>query len=117
MDLYHYVLNSSGVSNELKYPVALLTADEAALAGSGSGSSSTAYSGESYLRSGSTIWLLSPSYRSSSGPVDALSLHEDGYLRDAFVSYSYGVRPVVSLKPGTQIESGAGTSTNPWIIK
>ena len=29
---------------------------------------------------------------------------------------SYGVRPVISLKPGTTVASGTGIATDPWTI-
>lgn len=121
VDLYRYVANSTGVSNELKYPVALLTADEASFAGSGSSTASngSAYSANSFLRSGSSFWLLSPFYRSSTGEPLGINLTSSGQMNfGAYpkVNSSLGVRPVVSLAPGTTVTSGSGTATEPWVV-
>lgn len=118
VDLYRYVTTSttSYTSNELKYPVALLTADEAAIAGSGYGSSSTPYHANSYLRSGSNFWLLSPIYRSSSGDASGFRLSSSGGLSSSSVNSAYGVRPAISLTSGTVVASGTGTATDPWIV-
>ena len=117
VDLYHYVANSTGVSNELKYPVAFLTADEVALAGSGRSSSTTPYSGQSYLRSGSDFWLLSPVSRSLYGDAYGFYLNSSGVLSNWYVYNSYGVRPAISLNPGTLVTGGTGTATNPWTVE
>ena len=117
VDLYRYVANSAGLSNELKYPVALLTADEASFAGSGS---STATNGSasnysSYLRSGSFFWLLSPYSRSSKGGASEFILGSPG-LDYIGVGAEFGVRPAISLKSGTTATSGSGTATDPWVV-
>ncbi len=118
VDIYRYVANSAGTSNELKYPVALLTADEAALAGSGRSSGNpTTYSSQSYLRSISSIWLLSPDLRYSTGDADGFILASNGYLSNGRVYNASGVRPAISLIPGTIITSGTGTATDPWMVE
>ena len=114
VDLYHYVPNSTGVSNELKYPVALITADEASFAGTATNDS--AYNAKSYLRSGSTFWLLSPHYRTSNGLAYEFYLYSDGILSYYYVGSSNGVRPAISLTSGTSAVDGTGTATNPWIV-
>ena len=118
VDLYRYVSGSTGVSNQLKYPVALLTADEASFAGSGSSTASngSGYNANSYLRSGSNFWLLSPSYRSWNGNAYGFFLFSPGPLDYNFVNNTYGVRPAISLLPGTKIASGSGTATSPWEV-
>ncbi|MBR2766746.1 hypothetical protein IKD67_01520 [Candidatus Saccharibacteria bacterium] len=116
VDLYRYVAGSTGVSNRLKYPVALITADEAAFAGSGYSSSTTPYHAKSYLRSGSAFWLLSPSYRRPNGYASGFNLHPDGHLACPYVSSTDGVRPAISLKPGSMAVSGSGTAADPWIV-
>lgn len=116
VDLYRYVLGSAGLYNQLKYPTALLTADEAVFAGSGSSSSITPYHVNSYLNSGSDFWLLSPSRRFSTGTVRGFYLVSDGTLNYDGVCYSKGVRPSISLKPGSMAVSGSGTATDPWIV-
>ena len=116
VDLYRYVANSTGVGNELKYPVALLTADEMALAGSGWTSTTTAYSAQSYLRSGSDYWSLSPRDRSTDGGVRVSSLYSNGSAGAYGVDAAKGVRPVISLIPGTEVAGGSGTATDPWTV-
>ena len=118
VDLYRYVANSTGLSNELKYPVALLTADEASFAGSGSttATNGSAYNRKSYLYSGSYFWLLSPYYRNSSGLAEGFILNSIGYLIYGNVDGAYGVRPAISLKSGTTATSGSGTATDPWVV-
>ena len=125
VDLYT-TASASGGNKQLAKPVALLTADEAALAGSGYNSTtggtaastfSSNYSYSSYLRSGSYFWLLSPYRRSSNGYAYGFDLSSDGYLSDRIVNGSYAVRPAISLKEGTEVSSGSGTATDPWVIE
>ena len=103
-------------SNGLGKPVALLTADETALAGSGNGSSySSNYHNSSFLRSGSTFWLLSPGLRNQSGSVSALIFSSK--LSSLGVGNTLGMRPAISLKSGTNVSSGSGTATDPWVVE
>ena len=119
VDLYRYVSGSTGVSNQLKYPVALLTADEVSFAGSGRSTATqgSSYHANSYLRSGSGFWLLSPSYRYSYGNAYGFGLGSGGYLNNNYVNYTDGVRPAISLVSGTTPTGGTGTATDPWVIK
>lgn len=117
VDLYRYVAGSTGVANELKYPTALLTADEVSFAGSGKqiASQGSSYNKKSFLNSSIGFWLLSPSFRGSSGDAE-FYLTSSGYLGSGIVSDAYRVRPAISLKPGVVIAGGDGTATNPWTI-
>lgn len=110
--------NASDGNEQLKYPVALLTADEAALAGSGYASSTSSnYSNNSYMCSGSYFWLLSPYVRNSNGGAYCFTLASDGRLSANYVYYNnYGTRPVTSINHSAAITSGSGTATDPWII-
>ena len=118
VDLYRYVSGSAGTSNQLKVPAALLTADEAALAGSGRSSGNpTAYNYNSFLRSGSTFWLLSPGHRYSNGNARGFFLYSNGYLDFDSVFNAYGVRPVVSISHETNVTGGTGTATDPWTVE
>ena len=118
VDLYRYVANSTGVSNELKYPVALLTADEMSFAGSGRSTASqgSSYHANSYLRSGSLFWLLSPYLRYSGGNAVGFHLSSNGTLNINGVGSANGVRPAISLTSGTTAASGSGTATDPWVV-
>ena len=132
VDLYRYVSNSNGLGNELKYPVALITADELSFVGNGySNSSASAYSKLSFLS------YLTSGYQSGNGgdPNLSPSHHALGYgayvrairgdddydtnfgrLVDVYTDRQAGVRPVISLVHSTTIASGSGTATDPWLI-
>ena len=112
---------ASGGNGQLTYPVALITADEAALSGSGRGDRTSAsiyssnYSYGSFLRSGSGFWLLSPTYRVAGG--NAYNLYNDGGgINNTIVYYAFGVRPAISLTSGTVATSGSGIATDPWVV-
>lgn len=117
VDIYSTTIGSGG-NGQLKYPVALLTADEASFAGSGNSTAAngSSYHANSYLRSGSDFWLLSPSSRYSSGRAGGFILRSNGALNDNGVNNGRGVRPAISLSHGTNISSGSGTATDPWVI-
>ena len=99
----------------LNYPVGLLTADEIVMAGA-SGSltiSNTSY----YLYTGNHYWSLSP-YLFGNNDSREFVVYNDGKLSTVSVNSSKGVRPVVSLKPGTEFESGGeGTTLKPYVVK
>ena len=118
--------SGSNTSAKLTYPIALMTVDEIMRAGGKGGTSLTSPYAWYYLNSangsitGDTVWqLLSPcdwggSYafvfvvRGSSSP---------GSLSNGYgVSYSGGVRPVISLKADVLYKSGDGSATNPYEI-
>ena len=106
------VSNTNG-NGALTYPVGLLTADEIIMAGEGGNNESTA---TYYLYTNDYYWSLSPS------SFDMVYAREVGVYRDNLsittVNSIYGLRPVVSLRLGTEFESGGdGTGTNPYIVK
>ena len=101
------VSNGNG-NQKLTYPVALLTSDEMTLAGDNGKSKSTFY-----LASVAYYWSLSPNFF---GVVDAYEFQGDGYILGGYVGSANGLRPSVSLKPGTPVISGDGTVTSPYII-
>ena len=119
--------SGSNTSAKLTYPIALMTADEIMRAGGKGGTSLTSPYAWYYLNSangsitGDTVWqLLSPcdwggSYafvfvvRGSSSP---------GSLSNGYgVSYSGGVRPVISLKSDVLYKSGDGSAESPYEIQ
>ncbi len=112
------VTDRFSVSNQeakLKYPVGLLTADEIILAGAAGNSttSNTSY----YLYTGNFYWSLSPGSFSSSRAGE-FTVGSGGGLTDYYVYNTVGLRPVVSLKLGTEFEDGGeGTGTNPYVVK
>ena len=104
----------SNASAKLDYPVALITADEMAMAGGVYNTSNTNF----YLYNGQYQWSLSPGrlYSGSSyahfwnvSPSGSLYPWDDVYR-------SFGVRPVINLKADTQITKGDGTALNPFKV-
>ena len=105
----------SNASAKLEYPVALITADEMAMAGGVYNTSNTNY----YLYNGQYQWSLSPGYFP---PYLSLArvwyVNSSGTLRPWHdVTYSFGVRPVINLKADTQITKGDGSSLNPFVVE
>lgn len=104
------VSTSSGGNGKLTYPVGLLTADEVMLAG-GNNNTNSKY----YLYTGEWYWLLSPSiffyyaYGSDVAP--------NGSLSNYYIINFIGVRPSVSLAPGTKTTEGNGTVDDPYIVE
>ncbi len=110
----------SNESAKLNYPVALITADEVAMAG-GRAYYNGAYSPNSnyYLYNGKYYWTLSPSHFFSNYSYASVWLVlPSGSLSPWFnVTYSLGVRPVINLRADTMITKGDGSSLNPFVIK
>ena len=93
----------------LNYPVGLLSAPEVYLAYRGAGSSTY------YLKTGNLYWLASPCffyYNDAYG----VSVYTTGDMHNYDVYSAGGVRPSVSLKPGTEYTLGDGSYTNPFVI-
>ena len=102
------VSNGNG-NQKLTYPVALLTEDEMVLAGGSAGILSTFY-----LNNGNNYWSLSPYYFYNNDAYEFTV--NSGYLSSLNVNYTSGLLPAVSLKPGTPVVSGEGTTFNPYKI-
>lgn len=110
---------TGGGNGQLKYPIALMTADEAAFAGgNGYNSSSTWY----YLNSigesitGSTYWwTLSPEYSGYFAYTNILIINNNIYSISANDT-STAIRPTISLKSCVTWSSGDGTPSNPYTV-
>ena len=69
-----------------------------------------------YLTTGQNYWSLSPYYFSNYDAGEfGVNYSGDVYGGDV-VGGSIGLRPVVSLRPGTPVVSGDGTVVDPYII-
>ena len=100
----------SGGNGALTYPIGLLTVDEMMLA--------KAVTSNSYLRMSTNYWLMSPShqiYEQNDGYYSTPSSQYQ-YISSSLINKSYGVRPAISLAPGTVYFDGDGTIDNPYII-
>ncbi len=104
----------TNVRAKLDYPVSLITADEASIAGGVSNMSNSNY----YLYNGQYTWLFSPSIFGSNYSYALFwSIHSSGSLYPwDFVTYLFGVRPVVNLRSDIKIAKGDGTALNPYVV-
>ena len=109
----------SNESAKLNYPVALITADEVAMAG-GRAYYNGAYSPNSnyYLYNGKYFWSLSPSHFDSNySSAYVWYVMPSGSLSPwYYVAYSFGVRPVINLRANTLITKGDGSFLNPFVL-
>ena len=108
-------MTSSRGNGDLTYPVALITADEAALAGGRYGLKNQEY----YLRATNYYFTMTPlifnttyAYASSSTIGPAGELYPWGS-----VAYLYGVRPVINIRSDVLISHGDGTIENSFILQ
>lgn len=109
-----YTTSSASMGNKaLTYPVGLITYDELVFAGMDSkhiNKLSWAYSSDNY-------WTMSPSFYYSTNKIAyGWILNKNGTLSSAFVTNSFGLRPVINLKSDVKIKGGIGTSSDPFII-
>mgnify|MGYP004631573969 CR=1 FL=1 len=105
----------ANASAKLDYPVALITADELAMAGGVVNTANTNY----YLYNGQYQWSLSPgSFHSNGSTAFVWYVYPSGSLYPwNSVAGSFVVRPVINLRADTQIAKGDGSSLNPFVIK
>ena len=106
-----FTVNNGNGNGALDYPVALLTEDEMVLAGGLAGTTNASF----YLNNGSNYWSLSPYGFVYSGASE-FSLVYGGISYNG-VDYTGGLRPAVSLKPGTPVVRGSGTVDDPYVIE
>ena len=108
-----FTVSASTGNGKLTYPVGLLTADEIRLAGG------------KYNATNSTYYLYTNQYWRSGSPyyfnvsyAHGFYVSGSGDLYYGSVTTARGVRPAVSLKPGTKFASGGtGISTNPYVVE
>ncbi len=102
-------------SAKLDYPVSLITADEASMAGGVVDVANSNY----YLYNGQYTWTLSPSYfESFVSDAHVWNVIPSGSLNLwNSLTNSIGARPVINLKADTQITKGDGTALNPYVIQ
>ena len=105
----------SSASAKSDYPISLITADEAAMAGGVYNTPNSNY----YLYNGQYFWTLSPSlFESYASHARVWSVSPSGSLDPWHsVANSLGARPAINLKADTPITKGDGTSLNPYVVK
>ena len=117
-----FTVDSSTGNGKLTYPIALMTADEVSFAGGvWATNASTWYYKNSVNGSstGPTSWyLLSPEYWSGSGAavLGVIGSDNPGRLMPQYVFYTFGVRPVISLKSCVKYSTGNGAPETPYEI-
>lgn len=96
----------------LTYPIGLLSADEAAIAGK-----AEYLNDEFYLYNDQEYWLGTPrqARMSSYAAIEWFTVQFYTSQSDYFVDNTYGVRPVISLKANTLAE-GTGEYDNPYLL-
>ena len=88
---------------QLTYPVGLLSYAESYLLEN------------SILRSSpKEYWIISPVRFGST--AYGYSIYEQGGYRSSGIANSYGVRPVISLRPGIEYISGNGSMADPYVV-
>ena len=123
-DMFSSNITEIGGNGQLKYPIALMTADEVAFAGGLDGSSSSSSyiwyyknsQGESIT--GSTWWwTLSPAaWDTNVASAWYVNGERMGRLNSNNVQLTHAVRPVLSLSSCVTIKSGNGTPESPYEI-
>ena len=71
-----------------------------------------------WMHRSNNTWYLSPcTYSFSDGASHVWNVGNMGYVSFGSAAYTYAVVPSIYLKSNVLIESGAGTSSNPYILK
>ena len=111
-----YTTSGSSIGNKaLKYPVALITADELAMAGMVNEKANLngwAYNNYNY-------YTMTPKLYFSSGEAAYVWVMcgDDYNFGEWRIGDNISIRPVISLKADVKISRGIGTSNNPFIVE
>ncbi len=118
-----FTVDTSTGNGKLKYPIALMTADEVSFAGGLTWTNAPTWYYNNSANGSSTgstwWWLLSPgNWRSGYASVYYVGGSSNpGYLVNSSVSAASGVRPAVSLKSCVKYSSGNGSASDPYTIE
>ncbi|MBQ6538761.1 MAG: hypothetical protein IJL76_00595 [Bacilli bacterium] len=100
-------LSINNLKANLSYPVGLLTAPETYL-----------LNNYKIVKTGQRYWTISPSHFYPVGGAMIMYIYDSGELYNGYnTGWELGVRPVISLKPGTEYISGTGSKDNPYIVE
>ena len=105
------VYNFNYGNGDLTYSIGLITTDEAVLAGGWSNPHSNYY-----LYTGSGYWTLSVADFPGSSAFVTDVTYDGAPVSSANVNRSFGVKPVINLKPNS-LKLGDGTINNPYTIE
>ena len=107
-----FTVNTSNGNATLTYPVGLITADELSMAGGVYGTSNSSY----YLYTNQNYWSGSPYYfYINTRRAYEFNVYSSGNLGFDYVTYAYGVRPVISLSSKVKL-SGSGTYNDVYTV-
>ena len=118
-----FTVDTSTGNGKLKYPIALMTADEISFAGGLYGTSTETWYYYNSANGSSTgltwWWLLSPIswYGSNAYVFIVFGSSNPGLLLSNYVYYAGGVRPAVSLKSCVKTSGGDGSARTPYTIE
>ncbi len=108
-------------NGKLTYPIALITADEISYAGGLYVANNSNYYIAQNASSGASYWWTMSPYRWGSDGISRMFIvggsYKNGYMSNYDLDYTYGVRPVISLKSCVHAISGDGTATNPYTVE
>ncbi len=100
-------------NGDLTYPVALITADEVALAGGKINLKNENF----YLQSNSNFYTITPfEFGANSIYSFVYRLNYQGVLEYSNVTIGGGLRPVINIRSDVLIFQGDGTTQNPFIL-
>ena len=118
-----FTVDTSTGNGKLKYPIALMTADEVSFAGGLMYTNAETWYYKNSANGSSTgstwWWLLSPSgwFGGYAGVFFVFGSSDPGRLGSNYVNYTYGVRPAVSLKSCIKYSTGNGSANEPYTIE
>ena len=118
-----FTVDTSTGNGKLKYPIALMTADEVSFAGGLYGTNAPTWYYYNSANGSSTgltwWWLLSPGNWDGSYAYvfRVYGSSNPGYLLNNNVNSANGVRPAVSLKSCVKTSGGDGSANSPYTIE
>jgi len=107
-----FSVNAGNGNGALTHPVGLLTADEASMAGAVAMMANPNY----YLNAGQTYWTMSPSSFNGNNARMWVVFANGSLNPNAFVDYTFIIRPVITLSADILYQEGNGTPNNPYIV-
>ena len=118
-----FTADSSAGNGKLKYPIALMTADEVSFAGGLWATNAPTwyyYNSANGSSTGSTWWWLLSPYRWNGNHAYVFRVGGSsypGYLDGSYVNFAIGARPVISLKSDVLYKTGDGSAESPYEIQ
>ena len=103
-----FTVNTSKGNGSLQYPVGLVTLDELMYAGATSKANSSLY-----LSTGTDYYTMTPTIFNPQSKAANFSFGNSNTIKQGTVSFSYGVRPVITLNGNTTLQ-GTGSKNDPF---